>query len=228
MAISFEVRELAPGETDEAAALLALAMRDNPLNVKAFGLDAAGRETGLATVFAATLGQARSRGAVLGAFRRSRLVGVCAFAAPFRCPASARERLQFVPELFVSLDLEGASRLARWVSAWSRHDPPDAHWHLGPLGVERSWRGRGVGTALLSAFCRRTEASPAAAYLETDEADNVLFYRKFGFRLVDEEDVLGVPNWFMMRRPDDPSHATGATGSRPPAPCRRRPPSSRT
>jgi hypothetical protein len=36
-------------------------------------------------------------------------------------------------------------------------------------------------------------------YLETDKSENVPFYQKFGFTVVAEADVLGVPNWFMSR-----------------------------
>jgi hypothetical protein len=28
----------------------------------------------------------------------------------------------------------------------------------------------------------------------------VLFYERFGFEVISEQDVLGVPNWFMLRR----------------------------
>jgi hypothetical protein len=39
------------------------------------------------------------------------------------------------------------------------------------------------------------------SYLETDKFDNVGFYEKFGFRVVEEGAVLGIPNWFMCRAP---------------------------
>ena len=43
------------------------------------------------------------------------------------------------------------------------------------------------------------DAGRSAAYLETDKAENVTFYQRFGFRVTAQEDVLGVPNWFMLR-----------------------------
>jgi hypothetical protein len=36
-------------------------------------------------------------------------------------------------------------------------------------------------------------------YLETDQAENVEFYRRFGFELTNEASVLGVPNFYMRR-----------------------------
>jgi hypothetical protein len=39
-------------------------------------------------------------------------------------------------------------------------------------------------------------------YLETDKSENVPFYQKFGFTVVAEADVLGVPNWFISGGPN--------------------------
>jgi ribosomal protein S18 acetylase RimI-like enzyme len=201
--LGVEVRELVPEETDGAAALLGRAMRDNPLHVRAFGLDPHERETSLTAMFASALRQFGPKGTILGAFREDRLVGVCAFVAPHRCQVSAREKLTLVPDLLASLGVGGVARLMRWVAAWSRHDPAEAHWHLGPVGVERQLQGIGVGSALLDEFCGRMDLSRSIAYLETDKAENVSFYERFGFRLVAEDVVLEVPNWFMMRGPEE-------------------------
>jgi hypothetical protein len=38
------------------------------------------------------------------------------------------------------------------------------------------------------------------SYLETDRPENVTFYRRFGFEIVQQEPVLGVLNFFMVRR----------------------------
>ena len=51
----------------------------------------------------------------------------------------------------------------------------------------------------MQVFCARMDAAREDAYLETDKQINVRFYQRFGFEVVGEEDVLGVPNWFMRR-----------------------------
>jgi hypothetical protein len=38
-------------------------------------------------------------------------------------------------------------------------------------------------------------------WLETDKAENVRLYERFGYVVVEQTDVLGVPNWFMRRPP---------------------------
>ncbi len=50
-------------------------------------------------------------------------------------------------------------------------------------------------------FCAKMDAAGETAYLETDKDINVRFYEKFGFEVVGEEDVISVPNWFMIRHP---------------------------
>lgn len=61
-------------------------------------------------------------------------------------------------------------------------------------------QGAGVGSKLMRVFAARMDAAGDAAYLETDKPENVRFYEKFGFQVTGEEEVLGVTNWFMLRR----------------------------
>jgi hypothetical protein len=37
------------------------------------------------------------------------------------------------------------------------------------------------------------------AFLETDKPENVRFYERFGFEVVDDAEPFGVPTWFMLR-----------------------------
>ena len=55
---------------------------------------------------------------------------------------------------------------------------------------------------MLAAFCERMDEEKTLSYLETDKFENVGFYQKFGFKVIEEATVLGIPNWFMSRRPE--------------------------
>jgi GNAT superfamily N-acetyltransferase len=194
-----EIRDLTPGETDAAAAVLGRGMRDNPLHVQAFGPDPDSRERALTRVFQGVLRQYVPKGVVLGAFSPDTLVGVCAMVEPGRCQPSGGERLRLLPEAIAGAGLGGTVRLLKWVGTWARHDPREPHWHLGPVGVERRLQGQGIGTSLLRVFCQRMDALQAMAYLETDKRENVTFYERFGFEVRAEEPVLETLNWFMLR-----------------------------
>ena len=67
------------------------------------------------------------------------------------------------------------------------------------MGVEPHLPGRGIGSAMLRTFCERMDLAGSLAYLETDKRDNLPFYERFGFRVTEEDSVLGVRNWFMER-----------------------------
>ncbi|HEV2785604.1 MAG TPA: GNAT family N-acetyltransferase, partial [Solirubrobacteraceae bacterium] len=92
-------------------------------------------------------------------------------------------------------------RTARWMREWARHDPNDAHSHLGPLAVDAGLQGQGIGSVLLAEYCRRVDSAGQVAYLETDKLANVHFYARAGFEVVHESEVLGVRNWYMRREP---------------------------
>jgi ribosomal protein S18 acetylase RimI-like enzyme len=141
------------------------------------------------------------RGLIVGAFRGAVLVGVCGMARPGFCQPTMREKLSVIPSVVFGNPVGTPLRILKWLGAWARRDPIEPHWHLGPVAVDSNLQGQGIGGALLADFCARMEDSRALSYLETDKAENVRFYEKFGFRVVAEAEVLGVRNWFMSRSP---------------------------
>lgn len=92
-------------------------------------------------------------------------------------------------------------RRSVWLEEWARHDPPEPHWHLGPLAVLPAYQGKGIGTELMNRFCQEVDACSAAAYLETDATQNVPFYERFGFVVKAESDIFGNINSYMWRSP---------------------------
>ena len=92
--------------------------------------------------------------------------------------------------------------------------PVEPHWYLATLGVAPAHQRLGVGSALLDVWLEEVDRSGLMAYLETDEAENIAFYERAGFRLSNETEVQGVAIWCMRRT----AHATSRTG--PPAKSR--------
>ena len=54
---------------------------------------------------------------------------------------------------------------------------------------------------LLADYCRRLDRRGLLSYLETDKPENVRLYKRFGYEVIADDDVIGVVNWFMMREP---------------------------
>jgi ribosomal protein S18 acetylase RimI-like enzyme len=194
------LRELYPAELPEAARLVARAMCDNPVDVRVFALaDPARRDWALTRFFSAVLrGQIR-RGSIIAAYEKATIVGAYAMTPPGDCQPSIREKVRILATVIVGNPPGTLIRVLSWVGEWSKRDPVEPHWHLGPVAVAPEFQGRGVGTAMITDFCSRLDTR-ALAYLETDKAENVRLYQRFGFKVVAEAEVLGVHNWFMSRR----------------------------
>ena len=188
-------------EFGQAAQILGRGMCDNPADVRIFRAPCRQhRLEALTRFFGPVLHGLYQRGLVLGAFLDRVLVGVCGVSRPGFCQPTALEKLRLVPVVVYGNPLGTAMHIMKWAGDWARRDLRESHWHLGPVAVDPPFQGRGIGGAMLSAFCASIDAYGAVAYLETDKGENVRFYQKFGFTVIAEAEVLDVPNWFMCRR----------------------------
>ena len=79
---------------------------------------------------------------------------------------------------------------------------PEPHWYLAAVGVDPAHHGQGLGSALLKAGVHRSERDGAPIYLETETEQNVVFYERLGFEVIEETVAtgLGLPIWLMVRR----------------------------
>jgi ribosomal protein S18 acetylase RimI-like enzyme len=136
----------------------------------------------------------------LAARRGGELVGICGRLPPGACRPSPVQGLLMTPALAVGGPLT-LVRTLRWVAAWGKRDPDERHEHLGPVAVEPHLQGLGIGSAMLAAHAEALDAQRLTGWLETDKAQNVRFYERFGYEVVEQAEVLGRPNWFMRRAP---------------------------
>lgn len=79
--------------------------------------------------------------------------------------------------------------------------PP--HYYLAFLGVDPTWQGRGLGSALIAPVLARCDAEHVPAFLEASSPRNRTVYERHGFESI-EEFRLGrgaPPQWRMWREP---------------------------
>jgi len=195
-----EIGAISAAETEEVLDVVARGMRDNPQHVAAFGEDPETRRRLFRRLISAAFSTRDLSHTLVARREDGVIVGVCGMMPPGECAPDLGQQLRLLPTLLF-LGPRVASRLMRWMGAWQRHDPKERHWHLGPLAVDVHLQGEGVGSRMMRVFCARMDAAGEDAYLETDKPINVRFYQRFGFEVVGEQDVLDVPNWFMLRRP---------------------------
>jgi ribosomal protein S18 acetylase RimI-like enzyme len=196
------LRELQKSELSVAAQLLGRGMCDNPVNVRAFGIESRERRArAMSRFFLPVLDGLYRRGLIVGAFNDAKLVGVCGMARPQSCQPTTMEKLRVLPKVALGNPVGTPLRVLKWAGEWARRDPNEPHWHLGPVAVDSGLQGRGIGGAMLTRFCGAMDEKHELAYLETDKSENVHFYQRFGFSVIAQGDVLGIPNWFMLRSP---------------------------
>jgi ribosomal protein S18 acetylase RimI-like enzyme len=197
--------ELGPvdaSEVDEVVGVLSRGMRDNPLHVAVFGAAPDLRRERISRLFRpamVAMGWERHMLAARGA--SGEILGVCGMLPPGECQVAGFKRLRMLPSM-LALGPATAVRMMGWLGAWAKRDPEERHWHLGPVAVDAHAQGTGIGSLLLGRFCELMDDAGELAYLETDKEINVRFYGRFGFELVGEEEVLGVTNSYMIRRPE--------------------------
>jgi GNAT superfamily N-acetyltransferase len=83
--------------------------------------------------------------------------------------------------------------------SWIESRVPGDAYYLDVIGVEPGRQRSGIGSALIRFGLDRADADGADAFLETAIEANVGYYKRFGFRVIDEgEPAEGGPHiWFM-------------------------------
>ena len=195
-----EIGTLGASEIEAVVGVIARGMRDNPTHIAALGKDPARRERKVHRIFSSVL-PVMGHSLFVARDADGEILGVLGMAAPGGCQATGKQRMQLTLGL-LPLGPRALSRSLRWVGTWAKQDPQERHWHLGPVAVDAHLQGMGIGSRLMRVFCAQMDAAGEDAYLETDKPENVRFYERFGFEVVGEEEVIGVPNWYMLRRPE--------------------------
>jgi ribosomal protein S18 acetylase RimI-like enzyme len=197
------IARLADSQLQPTADVLARAFSSNPLNRAVNrSADPDRRFRSNRDSMRALLPIARQHGQVLVGTLDGDVAGGLVASPPGRFPLPP-------PPLRVRLRLllrQGWSVARRWERVFETLDalhPPEPHWYLAVLGVDRSLQRRGVGAALLSRWLAEVDRDLVPAYLETDSEANVRFYERAGFAPVGETSVLGVRTWLMKRPPAD-------------------------
>lgn len=199
MAQAITVGDLPVDRVDEAVGVLSRGMRDNPINVAAFGEDPERRRRCLERMFSG-LFQVMSAQTPLCARDGETIVGVTGVAPPGHCQPTGTERLRIAPSILAA-GPRSAGRVLKWTGGWAQRDPEEPHAHLGPLAVDAHLQGRGIGSQILAEHCRRLDGDGMLGYLETEKPENVRLYERFGYQVVAEAQVIGVTCWFMRRQP---------------------------
>jgi len=78
----------------------------------------------------------------------------------------------------------------------------EPHWYIGPFGVDPVHQRKGYGTFLINEIVKITKNENWPYYLETNKEENIDFWQKFGFEVIEVGIIpkSDVKNWCMIRR----------------------------
>jgi GNAT superfamily N-acetyltransferase len=192
-----EVGDARPGEIDEAVTVAARAMCTSPMAYAVLG-ESQDRRYRHTRRFFARLYKLAVHQRPLVARLDGRIVASTNDLVQEACRARPVDLVRSLPALALT-GPRGGIRTVRWLADWERRDPDRPHAHFGPFGVEPELQGQGIGSLVLREYARRLDEAGEDSYLETEKPQNVALYQRFGFEVIDESELFGVPNWFMWR-----------------------------
>lgn len=93
-----------------------------------------------------------------------------------------------------------------YIATLQKQHATSRHWYLFILGVDPEWQGKGVGGRLLAPVLQEADQEGLPCYLKTVNEQNLVFYERQGFTVVDRGAVPkdGPRVWAMLRRPVPP------------------------
>jgi GNAT superfamily N-acetyltransferase len=192
--LSLIIEKYSPERLESTVSVLADAFLGNPLHVSAFGSQRMDQNRMFFRIGLRHMFTAHSFVAVVDGEVR----GYMHFAASPSCLPPPEQIPAVAATLFKPLG-EAIPRVVTWFSRWCRLDPDEPHAHLGPIGVAPEAQGQGIGTALMNHYLDHLKQENIAGYLETDRPENVEFYKRFGFVVQREEELIGTATWYMWR-----------------------------
>ncbi|MGA2211095.1 MAG: GNAT family N-acetyltransferase [Acidimicrobiales bacterium] len=129
------------------------------------------------------------------------LVAASLWMPPRSWPPSVAEGVSQLPVLAIlGWRTPRALRLMQVLE--SRH-PRSPHFYLGTIGTEPGRQGKGYGSALLRVVLSRCDTEGIPSYLESSKEQNLAFYHRHGYEVIDEVLVPRTESklWLMWREP---------------------------
>ena len=133
------------------------------------------------------------------------IVGMAAWLPTNRYPQSVSTQLAQVPGTLRALYRRPRALFAgnKYLAAIAKSHPKKLHWYLYLLVADPSIQRSGVGTMLMQDGLAHVDEESVGGYLETQNEDNLAYYRRFGY---ERRDTLrpvkqGPPLYTMWRPP---------------------------
>lgn len=133
----------------------------------------------------------------LVAIREGRVAGVLKYADHPHCEPSGGNLWRFIGDTFSALRWRALPFL--FFELLGGDHPEWHHRHLIIVGVDPAFHGQGVGSALIGRFLELADEDVVPTILETDTADALRLYERFGYRVRRKSGFRGFTVWYANR-----------------------------
>jgi GNAT superfamily N-acetyltransferase len=185
-----------------AAQVLSRAFVDDPVSIAVYkNFSPAKRIHALECDFTAELRLCMRRGSPIQASENGHMVAVAVIYPPGCYPLPPLDQWMLLVKSILGNGWYDVRAWMRWLDEVDRQHPKLAHYYLEYVGVDPQYQGKGYGTGVIKYLSAQADTHGVGCYLENANPSNVPFYQRFGFQVVAEKRVIGLPTWFMWRPP---------------------------
>jgi GNAT superfamily N-acetyltransferase len=202
---AYDVGRMTPGEQSAVVGALARAFYDDPL-FNFFTPDPISQSKGLLTFMGASVVDATPFGEIWLARTGGKIACAAVWLPPGAYPRGPRRdlmtNLRGLPTFVrAGRRLAGAVRLLNALDK-AHHGIEEPHYYLPLLGADPLYQRSGAGSAALQPVLERCDTEGITAYLETQKEENIAYYARHAFDLIQKVDVQGAPPvWTLSRKP---------------------------
>jgi GNAT superfamily N-acetyltransferase len=184
----------------QAALVLGKAFEDEPVSVAVYKkFSPAKRVQALTVDFSAELLICIRKGYPIQINEDGRTVAAAVIYPPGTYPLSVIDEWLILLKSILGNGLYDIRGWLKWLNEVDKNHPAEAHYYLEYLGVEPGYQGKGFGSCILKHLIAKADELGVGCYLENANPRNVPFYQHFGFQIIREKEIIGIPSWFMWR-----------------------------
>jgi ribosomal protein S18 acetylase RimI-like enzyme len=188
----------------QAAQVLGRAFANEPVSVavlKKFSEE--GRIRALTNDFSDELLLCIQKGYPIQVNEDGRVIAAAVIYPPGTYPLPGTSQWLLLLKSFVKNGFYDIRDWMRWLDEVDKIHPQKPHYYLEYIGVEPIFQGKSIGSAIMQNLISKADGESVGCYLENAYPRNLAFYQRFGFQVIDEKEILGVPSWFMWRAPEN-------------------------
>jgi ribosomal protein S18 acetylase RimI-like enzyme len=175
---------------------------DEPVSVAVYKNFSPDRRVRALTVdFTAEISLCLRKGYPLQVNGNGKVIAVAVIYPPGTYPLTASDQWMLLIKSFLGNGFYNIRGWMEWLGEVDNAHPKEPHYYLEYLGVEPEQQGKAIGSALLQHLVDKADEEQVGCYLENANPRNNSFYQRFGFKVISEKEIIGVPSWFMWRPP---------------------------